>query len=236
MTGEVSKALAGLQIGERERGLLERFVVWLLERNALMNLSAARDAAAVAAHVADSLSILDLMREPLVDVGSGGGFPAIPLAIVTGFRTTLVEATGKKARFLAEVVADLGLPIRVCSERAEDAARDPDLRGTFATATARAVSSAPAVLELTIPFLAIGGMAVLQRGKLEERERTAAADAALVLGGEIVEERPAVAGAGEADERRVLVVRKIAPTGQRFPRRAGIPAKRPLCFEGPLDG
>jgi 16S rRNA (guanine527-N7)-methyltransferase len=109
------------------------------------------------------------------------------------------------------------------------------LREAFASATARAVASTPAVLELTIPFLSIGGVAVLQRGKLDERERSAAADAALVLGAEIVDELAADPAGPEPDERRVLVVRKIAPTGQRFPRRAGIPSKRPLCFEGAHD-
>jgi 16S rRNA (guanine527-N7)-methyltransferase len=147
----------------------------------------------------------------------------------------LIEATAKKARFLAEVVAELGLPVQVRAERAEEAARDPELRGAFASATARAVSSTPAVLELTIPFLSLGGVAVLQRGKLDERERAAAADAALVLGAEILEEHSADPASPEQAGRRVLVVRKIAPTGQRFPRRAGIPAKRPLCFEGARD-
>jgi 16S rRNA (guanine527-N7)-methyltransferase len=256
MIAEISRALTSLRVGERERALLERFVAAFLERNAAMNLSAARDAAAVAAHIADSLAIVDLIREPLVDVGSGGGFPAVPLAIVTGFRTTLIEATGKKARFLAEIVEELGLPIDVCAARAEDAARDAALRGAFGSATARAVSSTPTVLELTVPFLRLGGVAVLQRGKLAERERTAATDAALVLGAELVEERstdvPPVDRPGdsrhlgepgfderestERDERRVLVFRKVAATGQRFPRRAGIPSKRPLCFEGASDG
>ncbi len=233
MSGEISQALATLALGARERELLERFTALFLERNASMNLSAARDPAAVAEHVADSLSIADLVREPMVDVGSGGGFPGIPLAIVTGFRTVLIEATGKKARFLSEAARDLGLAVEVRAERAEDAARDAGLRGAFASATARAVSSTPAVLELTIPFLEVGGVAVLQRGKLEARERTAAVDAALVLGAEVIEERAAAPSGGEPDERRILVVRKVAPTGQRFPRRAGIPAKRPLCFEAP---
>jgi 16S rRNA (guanine527-N7)-methyltransferase len=231
----IRAALAGIDASAEAHAKLERFVALFLERNAAMNLSAARDPEAVARHVSDSLAIAPYIGASLVDIGSGGGFPAVPLAIVTGCRATLVESTGKKARFLAEVASALDLPIEVRAERAEDAARDPKLRGTFATATARAVASLPVVIELTIPFLELGAAAVLQRGRLDAREREAAVDAALVLGAEIVDEIVADPERGD-DARRVLLVRKIAPTGPRFPRRAGIPAKRPLCFEGPSDG
>jgi 16S rRNA (guanine527-N7)-methyltransferase len=227
VSADVRAALAGLSSDPAVLAALEKYVVLFLERNAAMNLSAARDPSALAEHVRDSLGIARYVREPLVDVGSGGGFPAIPIVIATGIRATLIESAAKKARFLREVASDLDLPIEVRAVRAEDAARDPGLRGTFASATARAVSSTPAVLELTVPFLEVGGIAVLQRGRLDDAERTAANDAALVLGAEIDEEIVADGG----DDRRVLLVRKVAPTGPRFPRRAGVPAKRPLCYE-----
>ncbi|MBD5604509.1 MAG: 16S rRNA (guanine(527)-N(7))-methyltransferase RsmG [Candidatus Eremiobacteraeota bacterium] len=211
---------------------LERYVALVLERNAVQNLTAARTPDAVFEHVRDSLSVVPYVREPFVDVGSGGGFPGIPIAIATGYRGVLVESVVKKARFLEEVVRELALPLEVRVGRAEDAGRAPEMRERFASATARAVSSLPAVLELTIPFLSVGGLAVLQRGRLEARERTAAHDASLVLGATIEDD---VALGGELDGRRIVLVRKVAPTGQRFPRRAGIPAKRPLCFEGGGD-
>lgn len=232
MTREIHAALDGISPDPDVVAKLERYVALFLERNAAMNLSSARDPQAVAAHVRDSLAIAPLIGEPLVDLGSGGGFPAIPLAIVTGYRMTLIEATVKKARFLEAVVRDLALPVEVRAERAEDAARDPALREQFATATARGVASAPVVIELAIPFLRVGGVAVLQRGRLDPAERTAAGDAALVLGAEISDEILA----SDRGERRVLLVRKLEPTGQRFPRRAGIPAKRPLCYETTGDG
>jgi 16S rRNA (guanine527-N7)-methyltransferase len=207
---------------------IERFAGLLLERNASVNLTAARTREAIFEHVCDSLSLAPYLSEPFVDVGSGGGFPAIPVAIATGFRGVLIEAVAKKARFLEEIVRELDLSLEVRILRAEDAGRIPSLRETFASATARAVASLPAVLELTLPFLRVGGVAVLQRGRLEDRERTAAVDAALVLGAEI--ERETLVGAA-ADERRIVFARKVYPTGPRFPRRAGIPAKRPLCYE-----
>jgi 16S rRNA (guanine527-N7)-methyltransferase len=230
----IGATLAELDVDGATRAALARYVALLLERNALVNLTAARDPEAIAAHVRDSFALVPYVRLPLVDIGSGGGFPGIPLAIVLGGPVTLVESVGKKAAFLRDVAAALGLGVTVVRERAEEAARNPALRGRFASATARAVASAPTVIELTVPFLEVGGVAVLQRGRLDERERTAATDAALVLGAEVAAEHPA--GAGEpGDERRVLLVRKLDPTAQRFPRRAGIPAKRPLCYEG-FDG
>ena len=136
---------------------------------------------------------------------------------------TLLEPIKKRATFLAGALAQLGLAGEAVAGRAEDVARDPAYRERFATATARAVSSAPTVAELTVPFLAVGGRALLQRGSLETAERNAVTDAALVLGAELVDERSL------AGERRVLVLEKRMPTGPRFPRKNGVPAKRPLC-------
>jgi 16S rRNA (guanine527-N7)-methyltransferase len=219
-------ALEGLEPALRAK--IDRFADLLLERTVSVNLTAARTRDAIVDHVRDSLSIAPYLREPFVDIGSGGGFPAIPLAIATGYRGVLIEAVAKKARFLEEAVRELDVPLEVRILRAEDAGRDPNVRETFASATARAVASLPAVLELTLPLLRVGGLAVLQRGRLDDRERTAAVDAALVLGAEIERE---IRVGSDADERRIVFVRKVAPTGPRFPRRAGIPAKRPLCYE-----
>lgn len=203
---------------------LTRYGEAVLEANRRFNLTGAKTPAEFAPHVLDSLTIASEVHESLVDVGSGGGLPAIPLAIVTGVPVTMIETTVKKARFLEEMLAELGLPGEVVAERAEVAGHEPRLRGRFMTGTARAVSTAPTVAELLLPLLAPGGTAILQRGTMDERERHALADAALMLGGEVFEERPL-----EGD-RRIVLVRKTAPTNPRFPRRTGIPEKRPLCF------
>lgn len=235
MTGSEMLGLDGFALTGAARERLELFSKLLLEANARTNLTGARTRDDVAAHIADSLALVRFVAGPLVDIGSGGGFPAIPLVIATGVEATVIESAVKKARFLESVVAALGLPMRVRAQRAEDAARDPALREQFASATARAVGSAPAVLELTLPFLALGGVAVLQRGRFTDAERTATHDAALVLGGSLRDEiRPG----SDDDERRILLVVKERPTGPRFPRRAGVPAKRPLCYSPgePGDG
>lgn len=222
MSDDVEAALA--EVAEpAHRAALAAYARLLLKANASYNLSAARSAGDVAAHIGDALTLLPYVREPLLDVGSGGGFPALPLAIAAGIRATLVESVAKKARFLEAAVAELGLPVRVVVARAESAAHVPELREQFASATARAVGPLPTVLELTVPFLALGGRALLQRGGLSEAERRAGADAALVLGAELGAEV-------ELDGlRRILFAEKRATTPARFPRRTGVPQKRPLC-------
>jgi len=208
-----------------ESALLARYAELLLAANRQLNLTGARDAEALADHLRDALTLLsDITDGPLVDVGSGGGLPGIPLALATGFEVLLVEATAKKAAFLTRVLTELGLAGEVAAQRAEVAAHDPRYRERFGTATARAVASAPTVAELTVPFLRIGGRALLQRGTLDEAERQAVADAAPMLGARLIAERP-IDGA-----RRVLILEKVAPTPQRFPRRVGVPEKRPLCL------
>lgn len=135
----------------------------------------------------------------------------------------MIEATAKKAQFLSELCQELGIEAAVVNDRAETAAHDPALRERFASATARAVGSAATVAELVLPFLEPGGLAVLQRGDISQAERAALEDAVLMLGGR-TEAEHAIHG-----RRRLILVRKLAPTPLRFPRRAGIPAKRPLC-------
>ena len=212
----------GVEGAVRER--VARYGALLLEANQRFNLTGAKSAAELAPHLLDSLTIAPYVSDSLVDIGSGGGLPAIPLALATGVPVTMVETTVKKARFLGAMLAAFDLRGEVVAERAEVAAHEARLRGAFTTGTARAVSSAPTVAELLLPFLAIGGVAVMQRGTMDDRERNALADAALMLGAEVEREEPL------DGERRVIFVRKVAPTQNRFPRRIGIPEKRPLCL------
>jgi 16S rRNA (guanine527-N7)-methyltransferase len=202
---------------------LARYGRLVLEANRRVNLTGARSEEEIAEQIADSLSVLPFVGGPYVDVGAGAGFPAIPIAIVTGLEPTAIEATAKKARLLESFLEALGLGGTIVNARAELAGRRPDLRERFASGTARAVGSASAVVELLLPFIAIGGSAVLQRGTMEAGERSALEDAALMLGG-VLEAEHVLGG-----KRRVLIVRKDQTTPERFPRRAGLPQKRPLC-------
>lgn len=203
---------------------LSRYGGMLLAANRSTNLTGAGTAEKLLPHLLDSLSLRPYVAGPIVDVGSGGGLPGIPLAIATGATVTLIEAIGKKAAFLQAAMSALSLAGEVRAERAEVAARDPGLREGFGLATARAVASAPTVAELTLPLVAVGGLAVLQRGALPAAERDAVADAATVLGATLEDEVLLDGG------RRLLLLRKISRTPDRFPRRTGVPEKRPLCM------
>jgi 16S rRNA (guanine527-N7)-methyltransferase len=227
MATEEAELAAALQAAGVADALAARLAVYgalLLEANRKVNLTGAKDAAALVPHLIDALTLAGDVTESLVDVGSGGGLPGIPLAIATGARLLLVEPTVKKAAFLENAMRECGLAGEVLAARAEVAARDPGFREQFAFATARAVASAPTVAELTVPFLRLGGRALLQRASMEPRERQALEDAAPMLGAALVEERML------EGERRILVLEKQSPTGHRFPRRNGVPEKRPLCL------
>ncbi len=214
---------AGIEPGPRDR--LTRYGRLVLEANRSVNLTGAKTEDDLAPHLLDSLSLLPYLGTDLVDVGSGAGFPAIPLAIASGRPVTMVETTQKKALFLRRVLEELDLEGEVVNDRAEVAGHVQRLRDRFATGTARAVGSGPTVMELVLPFVAAGGLALLQRGKLDETERAAMSDAAPMLAAEVEAELPA------EGERRIILVRKLGATPQRFPRRAGVPDQRPLCLE-----
>jgi len=161
----------------------------------------------------------------LVDVGSGAGFPGLPLKIVRpDLDVTLIEATGKKVAFLHHVIDLLGLTgIRALHGRAESFAHDQGHRQRYDLATARAVASLPALLELCLPLLRIGGRGLFPKGLEIAEERDAAERAAVQLGGRIeaVSELP-------GGQTRLVEMVKCAPTPRHYPRRAGIPSRDPL--------
>jgi len=220
---ELEALLEPARLESDVRRQLVRYGLLVLETGRSFNISGAKSEAEIAAHLLDSLTVIPYLAEPYVDVGSGGGFPAIPLAIATGAAFTMIEATAKKAKFLESALEMFGITGRVVNERAEVAAQNPALRERFASGTARALGSAPTVAELVLPLISTGGASVLQRGIISADERQALDDASLMLGG-IVEREVELTG-----ERRLLILRKVGPTPARFPRRPGVPAKRPLC-------
>jgi 16S rRNA (guanine527-N7)-methyltransferase len=220
---ELAAGLAAAGIAAESSARLAAYGALLLETNRHVNLTGAKDAAALLVHLLDALTLGADVNGELIDVGSGGGLPGIPLAIVSGVRIVLLEAVAKKAAFLERALAELGIAGDVVAGRAETVGHDPRWRERFAVATARAVAPAPSVAELTVPFLRLGGRALLQRGALAPTERRSLEDAAPMLGAVLTEERQL------AGERRILVLTKTGPTPNRFPRRNGVPQKRPLC-------
>ncbi|MCO5168345.1 MAG: 16S rRNA (guanine(527)-N(7))-methyltransferase RsmG [Planctomycetes bacterium] len=184
-------------------------------------------------HALDALLGLTCLPEggdPLVDVGSGGGVPGIPLALARpGWRVTLVESERRKAAFLEEACRALGLADRVGvrAARAEALGRDPAARERHGSAVIRAVAAAAPCLELTLPLVRVGGRAVLYRGPTEAAaDLEVARRVAPLLGGGLPDLVALTLPSGA--RRCLLVVPKVAPCPERFPRREGIPTKRPL--------
>jgi len=174
--------------------------------------------------VEDCLVLLDHLGDArsLVDVGSGGGMPGIPLKIARpDLRVVLVEADRRKAAFLVHAAAQLELDVEVVAERAETAGRGP-LREAFDVAVCRALAPMPALAELCLPFVRVGGRLLAMKAQVED-----AAEAIEALGGG----RALVAAAPSAARERglVVVVPKVAPTPGAYPRRPGVPARRPLA-------
>jgi 16S rRNA (guanine527-N7)-methyltransferase len=161
----------------------------------------------------------------LVDIGTGAGFPGLVLKIVRpSLDVTLIDATAKKVAFVNDVIAALELErVQAVQGRAEELGQDDRYRSRFDVATARAVASLPVLLEYVVPFLTIGGTALLPKGLEITEELRLGRRAAAVLGAQIVSaEEISLTGT------RLVVTRKISPTATAYPRRVGIPSRDPL--------
>jgi 16S rRNA (guanine527-N7)-methyltransferase len=168
-------------------------------------------------------------RPRLIDIGSGAGFPGLVLKVARPeLELTLVDSTGKKIRFLENAISELGLMnAQATHGRAEELGRLPHYREQFDIVTARAVAALPALMELCIPFLQVGGHGIFPKGMDIEQELEEGHRAAKVVGARIVGDELLTAGAGDPVTRLIIAV-KIEPTPVRYPRRSGIPSKEPL--------
>jgi 16S rRNA (guanine527-N7)-methyltransferase len=226
---DAAAAAMGLDFEPGERERLGAYLDRLLETNRVMNLTRIVDPAdAWMRHVLDSLSLLPWIAESgatsLLDVGSGGGLPGIPLAIVAPqLSVTLLEATGKKARFLESVAAELGLEnVTVVSERAETLAHDRERhREAYDIVTSRAVARLPVLLELTVPFVRRGGLVLAIKGEQAEAEIEEARGAMVTLMARLVDTVRTATGT-------IVVLEKTGRTPRTLPRRPGEPARVPL--------
>ncbi|NLM37748.1 MAG: 16S rRNA (guanine(527)-N(7))-methyltransferase RsmG [Firmicutes bacterium] len=188
---------------------------------------------AVVKHLYDSLIVIRLTPwsawPKILDLGSGAGLPAVPLAITYPQQTYyLVEASRKKAAFLHRVKEELNLEnIIILNDRAENLAHQKDLRGQYPVVTARAVAETAVLLELTIPFCKTGGYVLAYKGPNYRTEMEKAKQALSLLNAELKAEfsyqLPLAMG-----QRTLLLFEKLGPTSEKYPRRPGIPAKRPL--------
>ena len=234
----------GIHVTAREIDRFRQFATMLVTENEKFNLTAITDPAGIQRlHFADSLTVVPavdayvhliggdvamLSTVRVLDIGSGAGFPGLPLAIMRPhIAVTLVEATGKKVGFLRRVADDLGLDnVTALNIRAEEAAHHPTLRGHIDIVLARAVARLPVLLEYALPFVRPGGFVLaLKRGDIAE-ELAEGAKAAIILGGTLGTITPVTVPGLESH----LLVRidKTGETPARYPRYPGVPSKTPL--------
>jgi 16S rRNA (guanine527-N7)-methyltransferase len=231
---QAAQQLFGIHLSGRQVAALATFENELLAWNQKFNLTAIREPEGIRIkHFLDSFScVLAWKDNPpirLIDVGTGAGFPGIPLKILyPSMRLTLVESVGKKAAFCRHAVEVLKLEaVEVITGRAEELGQMPGKRESYDWAVARAVANLPVLAEYLLPLVRVGGMMLAQKGHSGPAEAHHAELAMKLLGGQIRQLVP-VTLPGVAEERYLVVVDKVAATPPQYPRKPGFPAKKPL--------
>jgi 16S rRNA (guanine527-N7)-methyltransferase len=229
-----AQALFNVHITGRQVMALITYEKELIEWNQKFNLTAIRDTESIRTkHFLDSFScVLAWKAAPpnhLIDIGTGAGFPGIPLKILyPSLKLTLVESVGKKAMFCQHIVRVLGLEhVNVIQARAEDLGQKPQYREQYDWAVARAVANLNVLGEYLIPLVKVGGMALAQKGESGPAEAQSAEKAMELLGGKLKQLIP-VNLPGVVEDRYLVVVEKVAATPPKYPRKPGIPMKQPL--------
>ena len=224
------KDLLKKALPQADETALDRFEIYhrlLSEWNERMNLTAITDPVAVAEkHFADSLAALPYLKPGMkvVDVGTGAGFPGVPLLIMEpGLELTLADSLQKRLTFLDALLKELGLKAALVHGRAEDLGQNKLYREQFDAALSRAVANLPVLLELTTPFVRVGGTAIAYKGDADQ-ELESAKTAAFLLHVKL----RSVDLDSNLGKRCLIFADKIAPTPRSYPRKAGTPSKKPL--------
>ena len=230
----LTRSLLGIQLSNAQLNALERYELELLEWNANVNLTAIRSSEQIRIkHFLDSLTCLPVMREMpmerVIDIGSGAGFPGLPLKIICpGIQLTLVESVGKKADFCRYIASTLGLEnVTVLQERAESIGQMGAHRQQYDWAVARAVAVLPVLVEYLLPLVRVGGAMLAMKGEGAPAEVHSAEYATHLLGGRLRKLIP-ITLPGVVEERYLVVIDKVAATPDSYPRRVGVPTKKPL--------
>ncbi len=228
------KLLLEYGVSDIQADKFEKYFELLLDWNEKINLTAiTEEYDVVTKHFLDSLMCVksDVLSDgaSVIDVGTGAGFPAIPLKIAnSGLKVTLLDSLAKRLNFLNEVIAELELTdITTVHARAEDGGRDAALREKFDVAVSRAVANLSTLSELCLPFVKVGGYFVSMKGPNAEEEIATAKNAIKILGGKI--ERVVPYDIPTTDlQHNLVIIKKVAPIPQKYPRSAPKPAKTPL--------
>ena len=226
--------LLGVRLTPWQLNSFEKFEQELIKWNKRANLTAIREPEQIRIkHFLDSLSCVLIIKESppnkLIDVGTGAGFPGLPLKILfPNMQLTLVESVGKKADFCRHMVRMLSLDnVQVIQDRVESIGHMQDHRQQYDWATARAVAILPVLVEYLLPLVKVGGGVLAMKGESAPAEAHAADRATCLLGGHLRKLVP-ITLPGVVEERYLVLIDKIVATPDRYPRRVGLPSKYPL--------
>jgi 16S rRNA (guanine527-N7)-methyltransferase len=229
-----ASSLLNLSLSQRQIAALQRYETELLDWNQRMNLTAIRDVEGVRSkHFLDSFTCLLAWRDrpptSLIDIGTGAGFPGIPLKILyPSMRLTLVDSVGKKIDFCKHIVQTLGMDkVEFVNGRAEELGQKAAFRERYDWAVARAVANLNILVEYLLPLVRVGGGILAQKGESGPAEAHASEKAARILGGRL-RQLVQLNLPGVVEERYLVIFDKTAATPPNYPRRVGVPAKTPL--------
>ena len=223
----------GIKTNDIDTKLFDKYEKLLLEWNEKINLTAITEHdQIVIKHFADSLTPLlfrDLSKNSIIDVGTGAGFPGLPLKIaVPSLKLTLLDSLNKRVSFLETVAKELCLSDVNCIHmRAEDGGNDPNLRESFDTAFSRAVAPLNVLAEYDLPFVKVGGELIALKGPAAYDEIKQAENAVKILGGEISEVKEVPLPDTDLNH-KIVFIKKINPTPEKYPRRSGKVLKKPI--------
>lgn len=221
--------------GEERTSMLVEYMDMILEKNQYINLTAVRDRdEALQKHIADSLSC-DFMEEyeaaeNVIDIGTGAGFPGVPLAIVSPDKKfTLVDSLNKRLRIIDELTGELGIKnVTTVHGRAEDVGKSKEHREKYDICVSRAVASLDVLCEWCLPLVKKGGYFVAYKGENVSRETEDAASAIKLLGGKIAEIRKVQTEEESISGHVLVMIKKVKNTPSKYPRQAGQARKNPL--------
>lgn len=226
--------LLNIRLNDNQIKSFKTYEKELMEWNEKFNLTAIRDVEQIRnKHFLDSLTCIiawgDKSPQRIIDIGTGAGFPGIPLKILyPNLKLTLVESVGKKTKFCQHISDMLRFEnVEILQERAEVIGQDPRYREKFDWAIARAVANLPVLVEFLLPLTKLGGGVIAQKGDSAPAEAQSSNKAIHILGGTLRHLLP-ITIPGVVEERYLVVIDKIARTPKAYPRRTGVPAKHPL--------